>query len=148
MFHIHTTDKPLRAYMRRSAKLLFHNVFYPFGELFTILIEFTFIVCRLSEFGGVQNLSFRKGLISFQICDNVNSFLTDDDTGSFCWQCRSRSDCTECAVWSLIYTVRIFILYYNLAVSSSCSGSVFLANEKAQFIYSALKELILSSENA
>ena len=24
-----------------------------------------------------------------------NSFLTDDDTRSFCGQCRSRSDCTE-----------------------------------------------------
>ena len=27
-----------------------------------------------------------------------NSFLTDDDTRSFCGQCRSRSDCTEHAV--------------------------------------------------
>ena len=28
----------------------------------------------------------------------VNSFLTDDNTKSFCGQCGSRSDCTECAV--------------------------------------------------
>ena len=31
---------------------------------------------------------------------------------------------------SLIYTVHIFILDYNSAFSSSCNGSVFLANEK------------------
>ena len=29
---------------------------------------------------------------------SVNSFLTDDDTRSFCGQCRSRLDCTERAV--------------------------------------------------
>ena len=43
----------------------------------------------------------------------VYSFLTIDDTRSFCGQSRSRSDCTECAVWSLIYTVHCFILDYN-----------------------------------
>ena len=43
------------------------------------------------------------------------------------------------AVWSLIYTVHMFILDYNWSVSSS--GTVFLANEKTQFIYSVLKEL-------
>ena len=39
---------------------------------------------------------------------SCNSFLTDDDTQSFCWHCRSRSDCTECAIWSVINTVHIF----------------------------------------
>ena len=39
----------------------------------------------------------------------LDSFLTDDATRSFCGQCRSRSDCTEREVWSLIYTVHIFI---------------------------------------
>ena len=29
---------------------------------------------------------------------NLNSLLTDDDAKSFCGQCRSRSDCKECAV--------------------------------------------------
>ena len=61
-----------------------------------------------------------------------NSSLTDDDTKSFCGQRRSRSDGTELAVWSLIYTVHIFILDYNLIVSSSCNGNVFLANENLQ----------------
>ena len=55
----------------------------------------------------------------------MNSFLTDDDAISYCGQCRLRSDCTERAVLSLIYTVHIFILGYNLNVSSSCKGSVF-----------------------
>ena len=71
-----------------------------------------------------------------------NCFFIDNDTRSFCRQCRSRSDCTFCAVWSLICTVRIFSLDYNLNVSSSCSGSVFLANEKVWFIYLVVKELI------
>ena len=43
----------------------------------------------------------------------INYFLTDDDTRSFCGQCRSRFDCTECAVGSLIYIVHIFILDFN-----------------------------------
>ena len=38
-------------------------------------------------------------------------------------------------------TVHIFILGYNLNVSSSCYGSVFLASEKIQLIYSVLKGL-------
>ena len=63
-----------------------------------------------------------------------NSFPTDDNTSGFCGQCRSRS------VWSLIYTVQIFILDYNSNVSS-CNGPVFSANEKIQFIYSLLKGL-------
>ena len=32
------------------------------------------------------------------VCSVFNSFYTDDDTRSFCGQCRSRSDCTELAV--------------------------------------------------
>ena len=59
---------------------------------------------------------------------------------AFCGQCRSRSDCTEHAVWSLIYTVVILILYYNWNVSLSWNGSLFLANEKHWF-YSVLKEI-------
>ena len=38
-----------------------------------------------------------------------NSFLTDDNRRSFYGQCSSRSDYREHAVWSLIYTVHIFI---------------------------------------
>ena len=69
------------------------------------------------------------------------SFHTDDDTRYSCGQWRSRSDCTECAVWYLTYTVHIFILDYNYIISSSCSVDVFLANENLRFIYSLVKEL-------
>ena len=43
----------------------------------------------------------------------LNFVLTDDDTRSFCGQCRLRSDHTEHAVLSLIYNVHIFILENN-----------------------------------
>ena len=56
---------------------------------------------------------------------NLNSFLTVDNIRSFYGLCRSRSDCTECAVWYLIYTVHIFILDYNWNVYSSSNGGVF-----------------------
>ena len=74
----------------------------------------------------------------------INSSLADDDhtRRSVCGRCRSRSDCTFCAVWSQIYTVHVFILDCNRTVSLSCSGSVFLANEKLGFIYSVVKELL------
>ena len=55
----------------------------------------------------------------------IDSFLTGDGTGSICGQCWSRSDHTEHAVWSLIYTVHIFILGYGWTFSLSCNGSVF-----------------------
>ena len=71
-----------------------------------------------------------------------NSFLTDDNTRS-CGQYRSRSDCIEHAVWSLIYIVHIFIPHDNWMVPSSCNGSIFLANEKQWFIYSVVQELTL-----
>ena len=65
----------------------------------------------------------------FPIVRQVNYILSDDDTRWFRGQCRSRSECIECAVWSLIYNVHIFILDYNLIISLSCIGNVFLANE-------------------
>ena len=39
-----------------------HTVFYPFRELSTIFINFKIVVCKLFQFGRVQNLSFGKGL--------------------------------------------------------------------------------------
>ena len=46
----------------------------------------------------------------------VNSFPTDDDRRNFCGQGRSRSDCTECAIRSSIYTSTLstsFVLDYS-----------------------------------
>ena len=45
-------------------------------------------------------------------------------------------------LWSTLSL--FFIIDYNYTVSSSCNGTVFLANEKAWFIYSVVKELINS----
>ena len=39
-----------------------HSVFYPFGELSTIFIKFEAVICKLSRFGSIYNLSFGKGL--------------------------------------------------------------------------------------
>ena len=38
------------------------SVFYPFGELLTILIKSEIVVYKLFQFGRVYNLSFGKGL--------------------------------------------------------------------------------------
>ena len=38
------------------------SVFYPFEELSCIFIKFEFVVCKLFQFGRVQNLSFGKWL--------------------------------------------------------------------------------------
>ena len=62
---------------------LSHNVFYPSGELSDIFIKFEIVVCKRSQFGRVQNLSFEKGL---------NEVKDDLDQGS---------DCTFCAVLPL-----------------------------------------------
>ena len=40
-----------------------HCVFYPLRELSAIFMEFRIVVCKLFQFGIVQNLSFGKGLI-------------------------------------------------------------------------------------
>ena len=39
-----------------------HSVCYPFGELSAIFIKFEIAVCKLFQFGRVENLSFAKGL--------------------------------------------------------------------------------------
>ena len=39
-----------------------HSVFYPFGVPSTIFINLKIVVCKLSQFGRVSNLSFGKGL--------------------------------------------------------------------------------------
>ena len=55
--------------LREKEKLLItsnstfcHSVFYPFGELSAISIEFKIVVCKLFQFGRVENLLFGKGL--------------------------------------------------------------------------------------
>ena len=40
-----------------------HCVFHPFRELSDIFIEFEIVVCKLFQFEGVQNVSFKNGLI-------------------------------------------------------------------------------------
>ena len=39
-----------------------HSVFYTFWELSAIFIKLKIVVCKLYQFGRVQNLSFGKGL--------------------------------------------------------------------------------------
>ena len=39
-----------------------HSVFYPFEEHSSIFTKFESVVCKLFQFGRVQNLSFEKGL--------------------------------------------------------------------------------------
>ena len=56
---------------RRNCSLraifLFSTVFfYHFGDLFAIFINFKIVVCKLSQYGRVQNLSFGKGLKEHQ----------------------------------------------------------------------------------
>ena len=40
-------------------------------------------------------------------------------------------DGVECAVWSLIYIVHVFLLDYNWIISSSCIGSIILADDQS-----------------
>ena len=42
--------------------LLFPQCFLPFEELYAIFIKFKIVICKLFQFGWVQNLSFGKGL--------------------------------------------------------------------------------------
>ena len=39
-----------------------HSVFLPYGEPSAISIKVEIVTCKLFQFGGVQNLSFGKGL--------------------------------------------------------------------------------------
>ena len=39
-----------------------HSVFYPIGELSAIFIKVEIVICKLFQFGRVQNLSFGKEL--------------------------------------------------------------------------------------
>ena len=39
-----------------------HSVFYSFRELFIIFMKLEIVICKLFQFGRVQNLSFGKGL--------------------------------------------------------------------------------------
>ena len=41
------------------------SVFYPFAEVSATVIKFKIVVCKLVQFGRVQNLSFWKGLTCF-----------------------------------------------------------------------------------
>ena len=45
---------------RNEQFLCSHRVFYPFRELSAIVIKFEIVVCKLPQFGRVQNLSSGK----------------------------------------------------------------------------------------
>ena len=48
--------------LREKKKFFSHSVFCPFEELPFIFIKFGIVVCKLFQFGLVQNLLFGKGL--------------------------------------------------------------------------------------
>ena len=52
-----------------------HSVFYPFGGLSVIFMEFKFVVGKLFQFGRVKNLLFGKGLICRMVILFTNSFF-------------------------------------------------------------------------
>ena len=60
--------KPLGNTVGKGEIAFSHSVFYPFVELSANLIPFEIVVCKLFQFGKVQNLSFGKGLTAtFQL---------------------------------------------------------------------------------
>ena len=67
--------------------------------------------------------------------------LTDDKT-SFSRQCRLRSDCTECTVWSLIHTVHIFVVDYNWIFSIPSKWKYISSQWKTMIYFLVVKELI------
>ena len=48
-----------------------HCVFYPYGELFAFVSKSKIVVCKLFQFGRVQNLLFGKGLRDFDPMKNL-----------------------------------------------------------------------------
>ena len=52
-----------------------HSVFYLFGELSAIFNELEIVVCKLFQFGRVQNLSFGKGLKEKRMPISIFSFF-------------------------------------------------------------------------
>ena len=60
--------KPLETLWKKEKLLITNNfsftrsVFYPFGELHAIFIQFETVICKLFQFGRVQNLTFGEGL--------------------------------------------------------------------------------------
>ena len=89
-----------------------HNVFYPIDDTYfhfkcTLKCRLQFVsiwaslkLCRLVMGKGVLGnlLLTQRNMHQVKFCSFTNSFPTDDDTRSFCGQCRSRSDCTGSAV--------------------------------------------------
>ena len=53
-----------------------HSVFHPFGKLSAIFIKFRIVVCKLLQFGRVQNLLFGKGL---QQLNALNPAMLDQE---------------------------------------------------------------------
>ena len=56
-----------------------HSVFYPYGELSAISFKIEIVVCKLLQFGKVQNLLFGKGLSLYHMILTFN----DPDIDNF-----------------------------------------------------------------
>ena len=66
-----------------------------FNHLLPMVQELSPFECRIFFFELPISVKVLAGVFCVGV---VNTFLTDDDTRSFCGQCRSRSDCTKPAV--------------------------------------------------
>ena len=97
-----------------------------FGWTFSVLLNFLSV----------------QGPVYLVINLTVNSYVLMTTQEAFVDSVDQRSDCTECAAWSLIYTVHIFILDCSWTVSSYFNVSVFLGNEKTT-IYLFVSERLI-----
>ena len=59
-----------------------HRVFYPFGELFAILVKYKIVQCKIFQFGRLQNLLFWKEL-SLSLTTNFRLKEFADDNFKF-----------------------------------------------------------------
>ena len=59
-----------------------HSVFYPLGRIFII---FEIVVCKLFQFGRVQNLSFGKGLILYTVFHTETGAVMSQNNQKTCY---------------------------------------------------------------
>ena len=59
-----------------------HSVFYPFGELSFISFKFEIVICKLLQFGRVQNLPFGKELTRIAKSSQTESDLQSESNST------------------------------------------------------------------
>ena len=118
------------------------SVFYPFGKLSTVFIEFKIVVCKIFQFGRVQTLSLGKEL-KRKYCNDSSQgrfkIFTRIVKTSSCMETAYRSTSGQILTFLFFYKQILFIPTNSVAITSNLTVCLILSQTSLVFYVSSVQ---------